>query len=219
MVMEGYIIVSIDRVLRKMGFSSTTYNETILTIKWVDGIYTMPFGVLYTRGFLRGRVFRGSKVYEVFKQKPRYASLCVTHNPLLFYKAVFEKERIRYRDCVVNGLSQPCIMGCDACVFTVVENLVFRSDRVWVELKPIDIRVFNKYPRVFHRVDHAIVEALVYYTKIPFVSRGEACKYYGYILACRETVYRSSKYTAYRRIIDSILEKTREKLGESSKKF
>jgi len=197
--------LSLDTVLRKMGFTSTTFSETILTVEHVGERYTMPFGVLYKRGFLWGRVFQSSKMYEVLRRKPRYATLSVTQNPILFYKAVFEKERIKYREFTVNGVRMLCVAGCSACVFTEITRVVFRGDYAAVWLKPIGVRVLDKYPKTLNRASYAIVEALVHYTKIPFTSREEACKHYQHILLCRDTVYRSSRSRVYRRVADFIL--------------
>jgi len=211
--------MSLDTVLRKMGFSSTTFSEVILIVKHMDSYYTMPFGVLYRHGLLWGRVFQGSRVYEVLMQRPLHATLCITQNPLLFYRAVFEKERLRYRELVVDGVMLPCIKGCSACVFTEIASIVFRESRAHVWLKPVEVHVVDKHPRTLHRAEYAIIEALVHFTKIPFTDREEACRHYQHILLCRDTVYRSSRSRVYRRIINSILERAERTLkvcrGES----
>jgi len=198
--------------LRKIGFSSLNYSETLLTIRFNNVDYTIPFGVLYRKGLLYGRIYHGSRMYDYLKSNVSHATICVTSNPLLFYYAVFDKSRLKYTYRSVSGLDYPLINGCDAYIYCTVYKRIVRRDRVNVWFKPVEVEVEHRYPRVFNRGLYAIVEALVYYTKLEYVSNSDRLKYVKYIEQCRESVYRSCKSKRLRRVIDHIYKSTLEKL-------
>uniref|UniRef100_A0A7J3QER4 DUF447 family protein n=1 Tax=Ignisphaera aggregans TaxID=334771 RepID=A0A7J3QER4_9CREN len=69
------------------------------------------------------------------------------------------------------------------------------------------MKILKRYPKGFNRASAAIIEALIYYTKMPFVNEDEKKRALLKIEMCRETVYRSSENPMYRKIIDEIIKK------------
>jgi len=151
-------------------------------------------------------------MYDYLKSNVSHATICVSSNPLHFYYAVFDKSRLKYTCRSVAGVDYPLINGCDAYIYCSLYKRIARSDRVIVWFKPVEVEIREKYPRVFNRGLYAIVEALVYYTKLEYASNSDRLKYVKYIEQCRESVYRSCKSRRLRSIIDRIYKSTLEKL-------
>ncbi len=202
----------INDILRKMGFSSTTYSEVIITLTKGGEKYSMPIGVKYLRKRFEGRIYRKTRIADIILSQPEKISVCVTRDPIIFYRAVLEKEKLEYIE--VSHYEAPCIVGCDACIICNIESISETNEWLRIVLNPVHTVIYNVYPRPFHRVEYGIVEALVYYTKLPYVDRATAEKYYNYILVFRETVYRSTTDKKYRAIIDKIVAKAKEVLNK-----
>jgi hypothetical protein len=155
---------------------------------------------------LRGRFFKDSIMFRIYTgYKPLYSVLCVTDDPLIFYNAVFRKNSLRYKYVKEYGI--PCINGCSACILVSRKYVRLVSDRLYVGFKPLSVKIYRRYPGVYQRFKYALIEALVQYTKIPFVDEESRRRLIEYIVYLRSTVYRSTKNRRYRRLIDEIIEK------------
>jgi len=185
-----------------MSFRSDTYNEVLLTLRSGDLVNSAPVGVLYRRGKLYARIYSGSKTYESIKSGVNKCSVCITLDPFLFYYAVLEKDKLRY--VFDEYTDYPCIVDCDTCIYGELEVLEEKQYYLWIAIKPERIKFYRRLPRVYHRCDYALIEALIYYTKIPYVEHLRE-KYIEKIMSCRETIYRSTRSKRYREAIDKIL--------------
>ncbi len=201
-------ILDLEEALRSIGFRSDTYNEVVITTCIGDNCYSMPFGVKYVRGLLRGRFFKDSIMFRIHAgYKPLYSVLCITDDPMIFYNAVFRKGDLRYK--YIREYGMPCISGCSACILVLKKYMRLVSDRLYVGFKPIRIRIYRRYPSVYHRFKYALIEALIQYTKIPFVDEESRRRLIEYIVYLRSTIYRSTRNKRYRGLIDDIIERIR----------
>ncbi len=198
--------MKINTLLRKIGFLEKTYNETIVL---VNKDIMMPLGIYVDNGVFYARVYKGSKLYN-YLSRPRMnnelveAYLCIPSTPLLFYIVIFEKNKV----IPIEKRGLICFKDCSACIKCNIQKIRVERESYVIKLTPIKVVVLKKMPRVYHRFEHAIVEALVYYTKIPYVSRRKALEYLKKILWCREIVYHSTYSRKYRRIINNIVNRS-----------
>mgnify|MGYP001770797109 FL=1 len=201
------------RELRKLGFSRDTYGETVTIFygDYNDIINVMPMGFkLYVDEEscgLTGRVFRGSMIYDLINSKGLSevrCSICITKDPRAFYYSIFRK---RY---MIDALKRGVPNYCDAFIngTMVVSGTDDDSIRVIVRLQSVDLITRN--PRVFDRASAAIIEALVWYTKIPYVSCNKVRQILDREKFYLETVRRSSRKGIYRRMINDIYARARE---------
>ncbi len=188
-----------------LGFSEDTFGEVVAFFSWSNSKHVMPLGLKFRNGFLYGRIFKGSKMYTILSDAKNIGNIncmvCISSNPMLFYNAVFNKGEVlkccENVDCVKNF--------CDACIETVVANSIVSDEFVEVFLKPIKIGIYRRIPRVFTRASAAIIEALVWYTKMVFADESRRREYLNRILMLRDVVYRSSLNKVYREIIDDVV--------------
>lgn len=204
----------IIKLLKKMGFHTLTYNEVIITIMKNNVEYSMPIGLKRVKNRLIGRIYRETRLASILSKDIKKATICVSKNPLLFYYVVLEREKLRYTR-IREG--EACIVDCEACIICNIKDFSRIGKWIKIELEPIHIIIENIYPRVYHRADYGIIEALIYYTKIPYVDQALAMKYYEYLKVFRETVYRSSGDKRLRDIIDNIIVRA-EKILETRRK-
>lgn len=192
-------------ILKKTGFSKTTFSETILTIDCIEKLYSTPIGFKLVNDELIARIYRITKIYELITSKDCDYCLCIARDPVLFYRAVLDRESLKYR--YVEKFEKKCIDGCDLYVYLVKNRVIDRKEYCLAVFKPLDIVILNKYPRVYRRVDYAIIEALIYLTKIPYVDTYARFELFMKINWCREVIYRSSRSRLYRELINNIVEK------------
>jgi len=198
--------IEVYRLLLSMGFSEDTFIETVVLVrKDNDIINVLPLGLRYDRqGFLLAKIYRGSRTYDLLsKGLANKFTICLTQKPETFFYAIFRKDIIIK---TFNEVKCPRKL-CDACIDTEIKSIEQGEDHLKVDLKPIDTTISQGYPKGFTRASAAIIEALIYYTKLPFVSEEEKRKYVERIKIMREIVYRSSKKSMYREMIDDIVDR------------
>jgi len=193
--------------LSKLGFTEDTFTETVTFFLINDDKkYVMALGIKRRNSYLYARIFRGSKIYSVIvdnKNLKLLCRVCISRDPLAFYYSIFRKNILL--KCY-NELR--CIKRfCDAYIDAILDNLKIKDEAIEIFLKPIDIKILKRYPKGFNRASAAIIEALIYYTKMPFVNEDEKKRALLKIDMCRETVYRSSENPIYRKIIDEIIKR------------
>ncbi|ADM27124.1 hypothetical protein Igag_0276 [Ignisphaera aggregans DSM 17230] len=198
--------IEVYRLLLSMGFSEDTFIESVVLVRRnSDIINVLPLGLRYDyRGFLLAKIYRGSRTYDIIsKGLANKFTICLTQKPETFFYAIFRK------DIIINTFNEAkCPRKlCDACIDTEIKSIEQGEDYLRVELKPVNITISQGYPKGFTRASAAIIEALVYYTKLPFVSDDEKRKYVERIKIMREIVYRSSKKDMYREMIDNIVDR------------
>ncbi|MCS7111510.1 MAG: DUF447 family protein [Ignisphaera sp.] len=198
------------RLVRRIGFSKTTYLEAIAV--FTDGagavLNTVPLGFKLRDGYIVSRVFRGGRTFSiVVSGLARQGYICVTQNPKLFYLSLYEKDRaIQLLNTRRRGL-------CDARVEFSIEFTENHSSSVVIYLKPTAVAISRRIPRGFTRASASIIEALVWLTKIPYARGGRRKRIIEHVEHSLESVSRSSRSSVYR----SIARKIREKMLELTK--
>ena len=201
------------RRLKGLGFSKDTYGETVILFynDNNDIINIMPMGFkLYIDGNacgLIGRIFKGSMIYDLIINNGLNkinCRICVTKDPRMFYYSVF------YKGYIINKLKAGSLNYCDAYVNGVMVVNNMEGDSIKVIVHPTNIDFIRKSPKVFDRASAAIIEALVWYTKIPYVSCNKVRQILDREKFYLETVRRSSRKSIYRRIINDIYARARE---------
>lgn len=190
---------AVIKVLRSMGFSSSTFLETITLMLDGEGnvVNVLPLGIKLLRRKLYARVFKGSKTYEALKKGViGGGTIYVTQDARLFYLSIFKKSEAV--EAIIKG------DACDAAVDFNVDSICMGKRYIAIYLKPIAVRIFRKTPRGFSRAPALIIEALVLLTKLPHVDETRRREYISYIRYCIEGVYRSSKSRVYRNIANEI---------------
>ncbi len=198
--------------LEKLGFSKLTYSEVILTIKLGETVNSAPMGVLLNDcGKIYLRVYKGQRTYRMIVNGARDCVLNITDDPILFYDAIFEKDKISYKPA--KRVSSPRIHDCKAYVECSITDITRCKEYVKVLLKPLLIDVIDGTAKAYNRAGPAIIEALICYSKILYfknVDREEAEALKKRINIFRDIVYHSTKDRVLRRIATEILEKSEE---------
>jgi len=194
--------------LKDLGFSSDTYGETIIVfLGGEDGdsiMSLMPMGFkLNDNCELVGRIFKGSFIYNVILEKKISkipCIVCITRSPQTFYSAIFNKKILIRR---FKGGRCPRSY-CDACVDGELTMEGMGDDIINVSIRPLLIKINRRVPLVFDRASAAIIEALVWYTKIPYVPCNEVYEILSRLRFYRETVSRASKRGVFLKMINRI---------------
>jgi len=194
--------------LKDLGFSSDTYGETIIAfLGGEDGdsiMSLMPMGFkLNDNCELVGRIFKGSFIYNVILEKKISkipCIVCITRSPQTFYSAIFNKKILIRR---FKGGRCPRSY-CDACVDGELTMEGVGDDIINVSIRPLSIKINRRVPLVFDRASAAIIEALVWYTKIPYVPCNEVYEILSRLRFYRETVSRASKRGVFLKMINRI---------------
>jgi len=202
--------------LKSLGFSSLTYSEVLLSIRLGEAVNPAPMGVILGRGGEpRLRVYKGQRTYDLLIGGARDCVLNVTHDPVLFYNAIFRKAEIPYSPA--RMVSSPRIRGCHAYVECSIKEISACSGHVEVFLKPLLIDASNRPVRTYNRAGPAIIEALVCYSKILHfreVDREEAQALKERIRVFMDIVHHSTKSQVLRRMITDVLGKAEDALAE-----
>jgi hypothetical protein len=194
--------------LKDFGFSSDTYGETIIAFLSGEGgdsiISLMPMGFkLSDNCELVGRIFKGSFIYNVILEKKiskMPCIVCITRSPQTFYLTIFNKKILIRR---FKGGRCPRSY-CDACVDGELTVEGVGDDIINVSIRPLSIKINRRVPLVFDRASAAIIEALVWYTKIPYVPCNEVYEILSRLRFYRETVSRASKRGVFLKMINRI---------------
>ncbi len=198
--------IEMYRSLLSMGFSEDTFIETVVLVRKDSNIVNvLPLGLKYNRqGILLAKIYRGSRTHDlILKGLANRFTICLTQKPETFYYAIFRKDIIIK---TFNEVKCPRKL-CDACIDTEIQSIEQGEDHLEVNLRTMNIIISQGYPKGFTRASAAIIEALIYYTKLPFISEEEKRKYVERIKIMREIVYRSSKKNIYREMIDDIVDR------------
>jgi len=200
--------------LENLGFSRSTYSEVILTVKLGETVNSAPMGVLLNdKGEICLRVYRNQKTYRMIIDGAEDCVLNITDDPILFYNAIFEKERISYAPA--KRVSSPRILDCKAYVECLISNVEIHEDFVKAFLKPLFIDATVKDIKTYNRAGPAIIEALVCYSKLLYfkdADRERAGILRKRIEIFRDVVYHSTTDSTLRKIMSKILARSEETL-------
>jgi len=197
--------------LDELGFSRLTYSEVILSIRLKEMVNSAPMGaILNDRGEISLKIYEKQRTYKMILEGARDCVLNITDDPILFYNAIFEKEKIRYKPA--KYVSSPQIRGCNAYIECLIADATTRKGYIDTTLKPLLIEAAADTVRAYSRPGPAIIEALICYSKIPHykdVDKEKAEKLKKMIDTFREIVYHSTKDRILREIVTKILEKAK----------
>ncbi|MEM4785850.1 MAG: DUF447 family protein [Desulfurococcaceae archaeon] len=192
-------------ILKKIGFSSTGITETIITIECGNMLYSTPIGFKLCRDKLVAKVYKNTLLHELLSRKDCKLCLCITSSSMLFYRSVLERDYLKY--IYLKDVDRKCIQNCDSYINLDLIDIIDRKQYSLHYFKPFKIIIANTYPKGFHRYDYAIVESLVYLTKMTYVDENTRLSYYERILWCRDIVYRTCSNRFIRVLINNIVEK------------
>jgi len=154
--------------LENLGFSKTRVSEVLLTLNLGGEVNAAPMGVrLSKHGLPIIRVYAGSRTYIMIKSGAKDYVLNVTSDPEVFYWAVLKKEYLRFKSS--RRVTAPRIAGCQAYVECVLESIKFGRNYLRAELRPVYIEYVKVKPKAYCRAQPAIIEALVYFTKLKYL--------------------------------------------------
>ncbi len=202
--------MDILRELRSLGFSSTTYSETIVTFLHspTSKVHSVPLGLRLARGRLWAQIYPGTLTRRILETIDfDRCCICVTMNPILFYKAVLYRDDLAYRTIEVEQGKFLCTEKCDAYVLSIIAERRTDGQFLTLAFEPIRLLYTRRKPRTANRAFFAILESLVYLTKMPHVDDSTRQRYLTTIQMLAETVKRCSKNRAIRRAILDIVER------------
>lgn len=199
------------RVIKKLGFSKNVYGETIsLSFKGSNIGSIMPLGILFDNKLFYARIYKDTSMYvSIVDLNYNSISINVCSDPILFYYAIFDKRVLL--DNIVFSNGDPYIKQCNAYIIARVVEIQNYRDYIMVYMDPMNLVIIDNYPKVYNRASFAIIEALIYYTKLGYVDKDLADKYIEMIRFFVNIVYHSSSICIYRKIIKDILDRSIEK--------
>lgn len=191
------------RLLKRIGFSSTTYLEAIALLYGHDGgmVNVVPLGFKLKDGYIVSKIYRGGRTYEaIVGNLVRGGCICITQDARLFYLSIFEKDR-----AVKLFTNREDV--CDATIEFTIESTNSERSGVLMYAKPSAVKILRRIPRGFTRASASIIEALVWLTKIPYTSKEKRAELIKHVELCLESIYRSSRSKVYRSIARKIYTK------------
>jgi len=207
----------LQKILRRLGFNSVTYAETLLTISLKNDKNVAPIGFKLFRGLLKARIYANTRTYNMINTGAKEFVVNITRDPKLFFYAIFNKEAIRYVHSKL--VSAPRIAGCNAYIECDLDRIIHRRGYITIYIKPRLIDYKKIMPTAYNRAEPAIIEAIVYYTKIKhYLDIGElekALNMYNRVRYCRDTVYHSTAKRSLRELIDKIVSFTEKMLSKT----
>uniref|UniRef100_A0A7C4BCA6 DUF447 family protein n=1 Tax=Ignisphaera aggregans TaxID=334771 RepID=A0A7C4BCA6_9CREN len=200
-----------------LGFSSDTWGEVVVVFFSDNSVVgLMPLGLRLSEGCtLAGRLYRGSRLYDYIittRVSELQCNVCITEEPQLFYLAIFEKDRA----AKVFGKCACPKRFCDACLIGLCRFHYIEGEdvaRLVVNVEKVYFR--KKIPRVFVRASAALVEALVWLTKMPYMRCNESEEALKRIELLKEVVYRSTQRERYIKLIEAIYARARKLVNSS----
>lgn len=205
----GYVRISNHyRDLRK--YLRYGHHESIVTT--VDNTgkpNTAPMGVKLVSNIITLKPYVTTRTYANILNV-REVMVNITADSLLYYYALFNPERIRYGNPKI--IKPPRVLGgVDLYIECVVEDIALHDEVALVSLKPLCWYRGSGSKLAFSRANSSVIEALIHYTKLPYlISSGdlEGVRYrYVAIEAARNIVMKVGN-DVLKKVIDDILNKS-----------
>lgn len=194
-------------MLKRMGFSSSTYVEAVVLL-FKDGRFmnVVPLGIKLKNGVFIIRIFKGSRTYKLVAEgMVDSGRICLTNEATAFYLAMFKKEE-------AMGILKKF---CDAFIDFEIINVEPKKNYVVLYGEPKSLEIVDRMPKGFTRASAAIIEAMVWLSKIPYIDKERRSIYENYVRMCIETVYRSSRSKRYRAIARDIVNRLENMISSS----
>ncbi|MDW8084026.1 MAG: DUF447 family protein [Candidatus Caldarchaeum sp.] len=152
-------------MLFDFGFEPDLWYEVILTTYCEDRRpHAAPMGCSTSDGqLLRLKPFTNTTTFKNLKDR-RYAVANISHDPALFYNALFKNDL----DFVnAQQVDAPALRGCDGWVELEITRLT-QIDEMRAEAsgKVVNIVTFSTSLKPYSRAEHALVEALIHFTRV-----------------------------------------------------
>ncbi|MEO3993386.1 MAG: DUF447 domain-containing protein [Desulfurococcaceae archaeon TW002] len=141
------------------------YHESIaVTLDEGSVPHAAPMGVEYSGSYLILKPYKSSKTYANLISRP-LLSLNFTHDARYFFKAIFKREEIDYDFSVLEA--PPVIIGdFDLYVWGRTKLLGLVNDRAVFLVAVEKVHEGPGSKLALSRANNALLEALIYYTKI-----------------------------------------------------
>lgn len=196
------------KILKELGFSEDTFSEVLVVTKYSPDTWNCaPMGVKLKGDILYFYVYKDTKTYKAIKYFP-YFTLNIVYDPEIFLCCVTKNCDFDFLENAKN-FNVPHIFNADAYVECHLNRLHELKDKAEVLCDPLNIIVKRSHPRTFNRAFPAVVESLVYLTKLkPYANLDrfdDIRKLYERILICRDVVYHSTTDDRYRGVINRIV--------------
>jgi len=207
--------MDVVRELRRLGFRANTFGEVIVVFFHThsSSIFTVPLGLKLIAEGLKARVYPGTRTRKVLELESfDRCCICITTDPLLFYRATLYRERLRYKTIRANDGEYLCLRQCDAYILCRIVKRYTSRRFLYLVLKPIKLVYSRHRPRVVTRATLAVLEALIYLTKIPYVNAATREHYLSMMHMLMEIVKRCTTSKAIRIAMQDILQRA-QKLG------
>ena len=194
--------------LKRLGFSKGTTSEVLLSLSLGSEVNVAPMGVRLGEGAeLIIKVFAGCRTYDLIRRGARDYVVNITSDPALFYYAIFSKSLLKLKPS--RWVSAPRVAGCDAYVEAERSGVSYGRGYLILRLRPIHVEYRRVLPKVYSRAAPAVIETLVYYTKLPYLKKSgklrEAEELLKRMLACAEVVERCTRSRRLRSILRSVI--------------
>lgn len=196
-------------IARQMGFNCSSYSETIVVVGDKREYYVAPLGLKLCGRNLVARIYRDTGLHRFLKtrlgKEKIGVSVCVTNDPVLFYKTVLHRDQVEVEVVRETDSFTPVVKGCSGYVTGYVDRFYEKS--LFLELYiEVDKAWYTKViPKTIVRAEYAVIEALVYLTKIPYYDSSYQEELYRRITWCQDIVYRSTENIVLRKIINEIV--------------
>lgn len=207
-------------MLRKIGFNSYTFSETIVVTEILNNMWNCaPMGVKLENGKLYFYVYEGTRTLEALR-KNKHLTINIVYDVNVFMKCVFKTLDDGKLYELSNNFPIPHIAIADAYIECELVSLRKVNKKFKAICKPLNVVVKRSIPRAFNRAFPAIIEALIYYTKIkPFKKMGlneELNELMKRMMYCRHIVEHATTDRKYLKIIDSIISKALDEIKSSN---
>jgi len=195
--------------LKRLGFSRGTVSEALLSLSVGSEINVAPMGVKLGRATnLAIKVYSGCRTYDLVRCGARDYVINITSDPTLFYYAILSKNLLKLNPS--RYVRAPRVAGCEAYVECELSYITYGRGYLKLYLRPIHIEYKKIVPKAFCRAYPAIIEALICYTKIPYLKSAgklrEAEALLNKIRSCVEVVKHSTRSRKLRFISRKVLD-------------
>jgi len=209
--------MDVMRELRRLGFRTNTFSEAIVVFFHTrpNTVLTVPLGLKLVDEGLKARIYPSTKVRRVLESE-RFdkCCICITMNPLLFYKATLYREHLKYKVIRVDNEEYLCLRRCDAYVLCRVAKRYTSHQFLYLVFKPIKLAYSRRRPSVITRATLAVLEALICLTKMPYVDMATRKRYLNTMHMLMEIVKRCTGSRAIRTAMQDILQRAQKLVVE-----
>ncbi|MEM0441306.1 MAG: DUF447 family protein [Candidatus Caldarchaeum sp.] len=194
--------------LSSLGFEPNVWYETIVTTYNDDHRpNAAAMGcITFNQQHLVLRPFKNTATYSNIMRRRR-AAVNITHDPELFYRAVFKKEMLFTAG---EFADVPVLKECDAAIEVIIDDVKsFDEQRAEIVMSPTHIHKYATRIHPYSRVESALIESLIHYTRVAVFlhteRHGEALNLIEKIRENIQLVRRLSKKPMHLQICEEII--------------